>query len=222
MVARLADHGAVPALWQPAHGGDVCAASTRGVGRNSKMIMPAFHKFRTEAAIIGRLLAGYAELEIDLLHCVSMAREDFDAVLKAMFRARGETQRINIADALGRQLYHAKGLGTDFDMAISAVRYCLKIRNQYSHCNWYDDNTGRLAFVNVEEIASGNQPIAGFDALTRYYVDPPTLELQEQYFGYADALLAYANYEGRYRAGKLKDQILKKPPHTTQPPLHTP
>ncbi len=75
------------------------------------MVMPAFRKFTLEAAIIGRLLAGYAELEIDLLHCVALAREDFDAVLKAMFRARGETRRIDVADALGRQLYHAAGLG---------------------------------------------------------------------------------------------------------------
>ncbi len=51
------------------------------------MVMPAFRRFPDEAAIIGRLLAGYAELEIDLLHCVSVIREDFDATLKAMFRA---------------------------------------------------------------------------------------------------------------------------------------
>ena len=46
--------------------------------------MPAFHRFPDEAAIVGRLLAAYAELEIGLLHCVSAARDDFDAVLKAL------------------------------------------------------------------------------------------------------------------------------------------
>jgi hypothetical protein len=184
------------------------------------MVMPAFHKFTGEAAIIGRLLAGYAELEIDLLHCVAVAREDFDAVLKAMFRARGETRRIDVADALGRQLYHAAGLGGDFDTAISAVRFCLRIRNQYSHCNWYDDLSGRLAFVNVEEIVKSNQAIEGFDNLTRYYIDVPTLEAQEQYFSYADALLTYANYEHRLRAGKLKSKVFERPPQMAQPPLH--
>jgi hypothetical protein len=186
------------------------------------MVMPAFHRFPNEAAIIGRLLTGYPELEIDLLHCVSVARVDFDAVVKAMFRARGETQRIDIADALGRQLYHLAGLGTDFDMAVSAVRYCLRIRNQYSHCNWYDDRSGRLAFVNVEEIVKSNQLITGFDNLTRHYIDVPTLEAQERYFSYADALLTYANYEGRFRAGKLPKQIFDKPTQSTQPPLHLP
>ena len=107
------------------------------------MVMPAFHRFPNEAAIIGRLLAGYAELEIGLLHCVTVAREedDFDATLKAMFRIRGETARINVGDALGRQVYDKLGLGADFEMAVSAMRYCLKIRNQYAHCNWYDDRT---------------------------------------------------------------------------------
>jgi hypothetical protein len=183
--------------------------------------MPAFHRFPNEAAIIGRLLAGYAELEIGLLHCVSVVRKDFDAVLKAMFRTRGETRRIDVADALGRQLYRALDLANEFEVAIGAVRYCLRIRNQFSHCNWYDDRSGRLAFVNVEEIVKGNEAITGFDDLTRHYVDVPTLTAQEQYFAYADALLAYANYEGRFRAGKLRNRIFgERPSHVEQPPLH--
>jgi hypothetical protein len=97
---------------------------------NLLVVMPAFHSFPNEAAIIGRLLAGYAELEIGLLHCVSGVREDFDAVLKAMFRTRGETRRIDVADALGRQLYRALDLANEFEVAISAVRYCLRIRIQ--------------------------------------------------------------------------------------------
>jgi hypothetical protein len=75
---------------------------------NPLVVMPAFHRFPNEAAMIGRLLAGYAELEIGLLHCVSVVREDFDAVLKSMFRTRGETRRIDVADALGRQLYRGE------------------------------------------------------------------------------------------------------------------
>jgi hypothetical protein len=184
------------------------------------MVMPAFQKFRGEAAIIGRLLAGYAELEIDLLNCVSEVTQDFDATLKAMFRVRGETARINVGDALGRQAYDKLGLRTDFELAVSAMRYCLKIRNQYAHCNWYDDWTGRLAFVNVEEIAKGNQLISGFNNLTRRYVDIPILDEQEKYFGYTDALISYTNYECRYRAGRLSSQPLPKPAQVSQPSLY--
>jgi hypothetical protein len=78
------------------------------------------------------------------------------------------------------------------------MRFCLRIRNQYAHCNWYDDNSGQLAYVNVDYLAKEKEPVEGFDNLTRHHIDVPTLQLQGQYFGYTDALLGYANYEGRY------------------------
>ena len=37
-------------------------------------IVPAFAQFPNEAAIIGDLLGGYSQLEIDLMHCVHMVR----------------------------------------------------------------------------------------------------------------------------------------------------
>src|SRR5262249_20474915 len=114
-------------------------------------ILTAFNRFPKEAKMVGHLLAAYANLEIDLLHCVAGIRGDFDAVLKSMFRTRSVRQRIDIADALGRQPFHHYKMGTPFAMAIGAVRHCLNIRNQYAHCNWYDDNSGHLAFVNLEE-----------------------------------------------------------------------
>ncbi len=184
------------------------------------MLMPAFHKFAAEASIISRLLAGFAELEILLLHCISQARDDFDATLKAMFRTRGETNRINVADALGRQLYRNEGLEAEFALAISDMRYCLKIRNQYAHCNWYDDNSGRLAFVNVEEIAEKNLHLTGFDELTRYYIDVPTLEAQEQFYTSTIARLEYVNFERRFRTGQLSSQVFAEPPEMKRPPLH--
>src|SRR6266849_11095561 len=82
----------------------------------SRSILPPFDTFQAEAAIIGKLLAGYTTLEVGLMHCIQVVRDDFDAVLKAMFRARGETQRIDVADALGRHFYHDRGLGTEFEM----------------------------------------------------------------------------------------------------------
>src|SRR3546814_10168398 len=96
-------------------------------------IMPAFDTFPQEGAIIGRLLAGYGEIELSLCMCVVQARDDHDMVFKAMFRPRGETQRIDVADALGRKPYEDAGLGTPFGEVIGAARYCLKIRNPFSH-----------------------------------------------------------------------------------------
>lgn len=117
------------------------------------ILLPFQSPFDKEGAIIGRLLAGYTNLEVGLLHCVQVVRDDFDSVLKAMFRTRGESQRIDIADALGRYYYHDHKLGTKFEMAIGAMRHCLRIRNQYAHCVWWDDRSGKLSFANLEEIA---------------------------------------------------------------------
>jgi hypothetical protein len=142
-------------------------------------IMPAFANFNDEAQIIGRLSAGYTSLEISLMNCVQVVRLDFDTVLKAMFRARGETARINIADAFGRHYYDDLNLGTEFTTAISAVRYCLKIRNQYAHCAWFDDNSGRLAFANLEDIATGHTFLKDLGTLPTYYVDVELLTDQE-------------------------------------------
>ena len=154
-------------------------------------IMPAFARFPREAEIIGRLLAGYTNIEIGLMNCVQVVRGDFDTVLKAMFRARGETARIDIADAFGRHHYDNAKLGTEFSMSVSAVRYCLRIRNQYAHCVWWDDNSGNLAFANLEDVAKGNTFLKDLTSLPTYHVDLPILTSQEDYFVYVDQLLAW-------------------------------
>lgn len=185
-------------------------------------VVAAFKRFPTEAAIIGRLLAGYADLEIALMHCAQVVRDDLDTVLKTMFRTRGESARIKVADAFGRHAYAEFNLETDFSMAIGATRYCLKIRNQYAHCIWYDDNSGSLAFTNLEEIANKNVYLADMAALTIQHVDVALLKSQAAYYQYAESLLSWVNYEGRTRAGKLKLQLVDRPKQLTPPPLYNP
>jgi hypothetical protein len=184
--------------------------------------MPAFAGFPTEAEIIGRLLAGYTNLEIGLMNCVQVVRLDFDTVLKAMFRARGETARIDIADAFGRHYYDGLKLGTEFAMAISASRYCLRIRNQYAHCAWWDDNSGKLAFANLEDIAKGNAFLNDLLTLPTHHVDVTILTDQENYFVYVDRLFSAINYEGRFRSGTLKSNAIVFPPQLKRPDMFCP
>jgi hypothetical protein len=123
--------------------------------------------FPAEAAAVGRLLAGYADLEISLMHCVQMARGgDLDTVLKAMFGKRGETQRINTGDKLGKPAYDSLGLGSRFSRAINDMKFRLSIRNCYAHSLWHDDNTGYLGFVNLEELATVPTVITNLLGLT--------------------------------------------------------
>ena len=90
--------------------------------------MPAFRKFQNEARLIGNLLTGYTDLELSLLNCVQVVKNDFDAVLKAMFRVRAETSRIEIADGLGLNEYRTIGLEAEFSEAIDAMRHCVKMK----------------------------------------------------------------------------------------------
>ena len=182
----------------------------------------AFRRYPKEAEIIGRLLAGYADLEITLMHCVHVIRSDLDTVLKTMFRTRGETARIKVADAFGRHHYAALKLETEFAMALSAVQYCLKIRNHYAHCIWYDDYSGKLAFTDLEEIAEQNTFLTDLKSLTILHVDVSLLDSQECYYRYAEQFVSWVNFEGRTRARELKQNPTSKPNQQNQPPLYCP
>lgn len=43
-----------------------------------RIIMPVFSQFPVEGAIIGRLLAGYGDLDFDLCSCIGSATDDLD------------------------------------------------------------------------------------------------------------------------------------------------
>jgi hypothetical protein len=184
------------------------------------MIVPEFQTFKEEGIIIGRLLAGYGSLESTLSSCVGMAKHDIDTVIKVMFRARGETQRIDVADAIGRPLYRKLGLANEFSEAIADMRFCLKIRNQFAHCQWHDDNTGRLCFVDMEEIAKPDTFIHDLTALTFNYLTLALLKEQEAYFVYVADCLLFLNYEGRRLAGKPSIPARSKPKKVPKPPLY--
>lgn len=182
-------------------------------------ILRAFLQYPGEAAFIGRMLAGYADLEIDLMNCVQVVRADLDTVLKAMFRTRGETQRINVADAFGKQYYHGLGIGAQFEMAIGSVRFCLKIRNQYAHCVWWDDNSGQLAFANLQEIAEEDTLVTNLQGLTTHHVNVPLLTQQVEYFEYTQNLLIWVVQEGNARARRPAFQNRVFPTNLVRPPL---
>jgi len=187
----------------------------------ARSILTPFQKFAAEGAAVGKLLAGYSNIELGLLHCVQMARGgDLDTVLKRMFRMRGETRRVTEAENLALSEYQRLRLATDFQKAIRVVRYCLKIRNQYAHWVWWDDYSGKLAFANLEELAARKRPVRNLTKLRAHHVDAALLGQQEAYFVYADELLRWVNFEGSGRSGRLKGgNPLGKPKPVRKPKL---
>jgi hypothetical protein len=115
-------------------------------------ILKHFRGFEVQGVIVGRLLTGYSNLEVDLLNCVQVATGDFNKAVKTMFGERGEIKRVNRAVNLVEDKYAALGLAKEFARAIAAVRHCLAIRNQFSHWVWWADSSGKLAFANLETI----------------------------------------------------------------------
>ena len=111
-------------------------------------LFPALTRFDREAAIIGRLLTGYTAIEWQLCLCSGMGGGDVECAIVDLYRKRGETRRVQLAEAFGKSGYDAVGISNRF--------HCVRIRNQYAHAYWHDDRSGRLAFAHVEEIAAPN------------------------------------------------------------------
>ncbi len=182
-------------------------------------IMPAFDSFSCEGSLVGRLLAGYGDLEFDLCLCVASACDDFDRTLKTMFGERGERQRIIKARNIGEPHFKAHRLSSAFNSAVSGMHHCRQIRNQYAHCHWHDDYTGKLGFVVLEEIAKTDGP-ADLTNLTVQYVDVTLLRGQEAYFRHISQYWAYLNGECLVRAGKRRVHPWSKPEKMPKPLLH--
>lgn len=185
------------------------------------MLEPLARSFPNEILIIGRILAGYTEIEFWLLSCVDSGTDDFDALTKIMFRTRGETQRIEVADAMGRQKFIALGLGTEFSMAIGSVHHCRKIRNQYSHCNWSPEKDA-LRFIDMEGLAKLHTPVTMKSVLPNQQLTLEILQQQEAYFDYTEEYLFWLADEARTIRGKSAPEAerVPKPKQLKQPPLY--
>lgn len=181
-------------------------------------ILTAFIKYPDEAAIIGRLLAGYSEIEFQLTSCLGHAIDDNNTALRALFRIRSERDRISVADALMRNKYKAVGLENQYADAIGAVRYCRKIRNQFAHCHWIHNSKRGLAFMNLEAAAETfARPVIKFRP-----VNVSLLQEHEEYFCYALDCLKFLDHEILKLRDQSKDHQHVMPQKRSQPTLYNP
>jgi hypothetical protein len=153
------------------------------------------------------------------MNCVQVALGDFDTVLKAMYGHRSESRRISEGERLGLPPYAALGLDAEFQAAVAAMRHCLAIRNQYAHGIWWDDNSGQLAIANMEDISRITTRVNDLAQLNPSHVDSALLDEQEAYFVFVDRALAWVNYEGRFKAGKITRGLPSRPVPPTPPAL---
>ena len=81
------------------------------------------------------------------------------------------------------------------------------------------DNSGQLALANIKGIAKMATPVNDLAQLNPDHVDAALLHEQEAHFVYADHYLAWANYEGRAKAGRIGRGLPDKPSAIPRPPL---
>jgi hypothetical protein len=115
-----------------------------------------------------------------------------------------------------RDAFINAGLKPIYDETLSAVRHCLKIRNQYAHCHWAHDPSG-IYFTNLEEAASRAE---GFEYDHRH-VDLKLLNEQEAFFDDMKMLLLHLGDQLSTSLNK-RTASCPKPPERPLPSLHNP
>jgi hypothetical protein len=179
-------------------------------------LMPAFHRYPHEAAIIGRLTAGYGELEYTMAECLGATLGDNESAFRAVFRLRTESGRLETVDALIRPILTATNLGAQYTQTIGAIRQCLKIRNELAHCHWTDDPRTGLYALNLQTSADRTEKFTQ----SWFPVSFSLLERQEMYFIYTMECFFYLTSEYSTRARGAAPHSFAMPPTRLQPNLH--
>jgi hypothetical protein len=176
---------------------------------------PAFDNYPIEAALIGRMVTSFSELELTFSLIACTAIKDQSLGLRAIYRGRSTSGRIELADVLIRNAIADTNLEPDYEEVIGAMRHCSAIRNNYAHCQWSPGLDG-LFFANLEEAASRAK---GFD-MDQKHVDLKLVTEQEAYFDYTRSLLLYFGDQLHLKLQPRTTLGVPKPPSNARPNLH--
>jgi hypothetical protein len=192
--------------------------------------MPCFSctQAYAEGIIIGRLLAGYGDIEVEMCACLIAVKGTFDIPIRTLFGKSGADNRLKVAKKALQSNFANAHLLADLTEALADMNWCRQIRNQYSHCQWFWDSATRtLNFVNLEELAKQPNQILLVTA-NKHPIDVPLLQRQEGYFWYvkqcfmylSSAYHAWDQARARGAAGGPSSFVYAKPPKIARPPEH--
>jgi hypothetical protein len=192
-------------------------------------LMPCFEPPQgfAEGVIIGRLLAGYGEIELQMCACLIAVEGILEIPIRKIFVKRGAEGRIKIGKAALEPDFANANLLAELTEALADLDWCRQIRNQYSHCQWYWTTQERLCFVNLEDLAKQPNAISSVMA-NRHPIDVLLLESQENYFWYVKQYsihleTAYRTWDaGRARGGRTGPTrlVYPKPAKIPRPSKH--
>jgi hypothetical protein len=189
-------------------------------------LMPCFgpDQAAAEGSVIGNLLAGYGELEVEMCACLIKVEGQIDLPVREIFSKRGAEERINRARKLLKADYANAGLQTGLVEALDDMDYCREIRNQYAHCQWYWTIDEGLCFVNLEELARQTSPIV-YVTHNKRPISLPLLQAQENFFYYVKGRLmnlrdSYQEWDQKRAGRRPSIHVFAKPTKIERPLLH--
>ena len=175
------------------------------------MLMPCFQPNQAflEGIILGRLLAGYGELELTMCQCMMATRGgDFDQPIRRVFGERGGEKRIKNARKDLLPDYTQATLQDLLTETLDDLEWCRQIRNQYAHCFWYWTQAEGLCFVNLEELAQQSGAIGTLMA-NRHPIDAALLGNQEAFFFYVKE--SFTHLADAYKSWMVKSKMPLRP-----------
>jgi hypothetical protein len=167
----------------------------------TETIIPAFRDAPAEATVVGRLLSGYSELELEMMQCVHLVSGDLDGAVRALYGKRGERKRVLNARKQSAPVFGSIGLAPQHRETFGDMDWCRAIRNQYAHCAWYYTSREGLCFTDLEKLARDPAPIAALTRL-KYPVNEILLSEQERFFKHVQKRLWWLQQEYQILTGK--------------------
>jgi len=140
-----------------------------------------------------------------------------DAV-RLLYRTRGETQRLMVADVAMRPFFAKRGHSGSYAQWYGAMKRCKHIRNQYAHSSWYHSGTS-LALIDFEAAAEAKE---GMVALKTRLIDLGLVEEQEALFSYTEDCLWFLSRESRRLRDGRRKHHLQMPKPLPLPRLYNP
>lgn len=180
-------------------------------------LMPCFQSDQacSEGVILGRLLAGYGELELTMCACLIAVEGTYDTPIRNIFGPRGAEKRIKNAGKFLLPEYSKAGLQVELVEALDDMEWCRQVRNQYAHCHWYWTQQEGLCFINLEELAGQQTAIIQLTG-NRHPVDTALLSAQEVFFNYVKE--SFMQLETGYKGWIVQQSGRHRPIYTFPKP----
>ena len=163
------------------------------------------------------MVLAYGEIEVCVMNLLQATLGgDTNTAVRALYRLRSESNRLEVADALivPKLTPYLRGAWSE---AYAAIKRCKQIRNQYAHGLFINDG-GQLRFGDLDEAAQGKSEKSEIKLRP---ISLAALERQIGYFEYAMHQTLWIGDRYRIKTGQLRQiaQRVPKPKKVLPPKL---